>query len=114
MIPKIGLFDCGVLAGESGGSPIVDTRALYKAIDPEVREKFERLGVMYMYHNADKEDPHAFVPWQGSFHTDDRKVCEEQCEAAGFGYEWQPDGGLVRTVVSPPARPHHTTGEMCW
>ena len=99
---------------ESGGSPLVDTRAVYKAIDPEIREKFERLGIMYMYHNADKNVFDEFVPWQSSFHTDDRKECEELCEAAGFDYEWQPDGALVRTVISPASRPHHTTGEMCW
>ena len=82
--PKKLLFFCESLPSDgwaSGGSPIVDTRALYKALDPAVREKFERLGIQYMYHNADQNHDDRLVPWQSSFHSDDRAVVDEHAAA---------------------------------
>ena len=48
----------------SGGSPVCDTRALYRAIRPAVREKFGRLGVEYLNYNPDRAVDSGFVPWQ--------------------------------------------------
>ena len=115
--PRKLFFFCEALPPDgwrSGGSPIVDTRALYRAIDPAIREKFERLGVQYMYHNADRNHDDRLVSWQSSFKTDDRAAAERVCKREGYNFEWTTDGGLVRWVVSPPCRPHHQTGEMCW
>ena len=39
-------FWCQVPAERGGETPIVDTRKVYKRLDPRVRDKFERLGWM--------------------------------------------------------------------
>ncbi len=68
-------FFCVMAAKEGGCSPIVDCRKVYQQLDPAVREKFEKLGLMYVRNFSDGLD----VSWQRFFHTEDRAVVEDAC-----------------------------------
>lgn len=101
-------FFCVIAAKEGGCSPIVDTRKMYQQVDPAVREKFEKLGLMYIRNFSDGLD----VSWQKFFHTEDRKVVEDACTKQGFIAEWYGKDSLrVRQKCRGVLR-HPVTGEM--
>jgi alpha-ketoglutarate-dependent taurine dioxygenase len=101
-------FFCVTAAKEGGCSPVVDTRKVYRDLDPAVRDKFEKLGLMYVRNFSDGLD----VSWQQFFHTEDRAVVEKACKDQGFIAEWYGKDSLrVRQQCRGVLR-HPVTGEM--
>ena len=101
-------FFCVIAAKEGGCSPVVDCRKVFQQLDPAVREKFERLGLMYVRNFSDGLD----VSWQRFFHTEDLAVVEEACRQQGFIAEWYGKDNLrVRQKCRGVLR-HPVTGEM--
>src|SRR5690349_15332710 len=87
------LFFLCVTAPEQGGeTPIGDTRRVFQRIAPEVRERFQEKGWMYVrnFH------PGFGLAWQTVFQTQDRSQVEEYCRLAGIEPEWRP-GDRLRT-----------------
>jgi alpha-ketoglutarate-dependent taurine dioxygenase len=82
--PSFISFFCMVAAKEGGCSPIVDCRRVYQQLDPVVRERFERKGLMYVRNFSDGLD----VTWQRFFQTDDPAVVEAAGREQGFECEW--------------------------
>jgi hypothetical protein len=83
---------------------------VYQQLDPAVREKFEKLGLMYVRNFSDGLD----VSWQRFFHTEDHAVVEEACRQQGFIAEWygkDNDNLRVRQKCRGVLR-HPVTGEM--
>lgn len=104
---KINFF-CMVVAREGGRTPIVDLRMVYKALDPEVRRKFEDKGIMYVRNFS----PGVDVPWQRFFHTEDKSAVEAQCKQAGMTAEWTHGGETLRvSQVCRAVAEHPVTGE---
>lgn len=105
--PMMIAFYC-VKAAESGGeSPIIDCRRIYQLMEPAIRDRFERDGLMYVRNFTDGLD----VSWQDFFHTSDRSAVENYCHAAGIDFEWQADNGLRTRQVCPAVVTHPETGE---
>ena len=101
-------FFCMQAATQGGCSPIVDCRAVYQQLDPTVRERFERLGLMYVRNFSDGLD----VSWRRFFQTDDRAVVEGAGREQGFQCEWVGDDHLrIRQRCRAVLR-HPKTGEM--
>jgi len=101
-------FFCVLAAKEGGCSPIVDCRRVYQQVDPAVRNKFERTGLMYVRNFSDGLD----VSWQRFFQTEDRNVVEEACNKQGITCEWVGKDHLrVRQICRGVLR-HPKTGEM--
>ena len=101
-------FFCVLAAKEGGCSPIVDCRKVYQQLDPQVREKFEKLGLMYVRNFSEGLD----VSWQQFFQTKDRAVVEEACQKQGFIAEWYGKDNLrVRQRCRGVLR-HPVTGEI--
>jgi alpha-ketoglutarate-dependent taurine dioxygenase len=101
-------FFCMQAATEGGCSPIVDCRRVYQQLDPTVRDRFERLGLMYVRNFSDGLD----VSWQRFFQTDDRAVVESAGREQGFECEWVGDDHLrIRQRCRAVLR-HPKTGEM--
>ena len=101
-------FFCVIAAREGGCSPIVDCRRVYQQLDPAVREKFEKLGLMYVRNFSEGLD----VSWQQFFQTKDRGVVEEACQKQGFIAEWYGKDNLrVRQRCRGVLR-HPVTGEI--
>jgi alpha-ketoglutarate-dependent taurine dioxygenase len=99
-------FYC-VLPAQSGGeTPIVDCRRLYRVLDPAVRERFARLGLIYQRNFTEGLD----VSWQGFFRTDSKDEVETHCRRHGIEVSWQ--GERLRTRQRAPAvASHPRTGE---
>ncbi|MBT2510599.1 TauD/TfdA family dioxygenase [Streptomyces sp. ISL-98] len=108
--PRVLYFYCIEPAVTQGATPLADIREVYRAIDPSVREEFERRGwrVVRNFH-ADFG-----VPWQETFGTDDRAAVEEYCRGKGLQPYWRPDGGLRTTAVRKAVHTHPDTGETVW
>lgn len=86
---KINFF-CITVAKEGGATPIVDCRKVYQQIEPQVRDKFEQMGLKYVRNFSDGLD----VSWQRFFDTEERSVVEESCRKAGMTCEWHGEDNL--------------------
>jgi alpha-ketoglutarate-dependent taurine dioxygenase len=103
-------FYC-VRPSDSGGeTPIADSRKVFAAIDPAVRDRFARARIMYVRNYGNGLD----LPWQDVFQTTSRTTAEFACRNAGVEFEWK-DGDRLRTrQVCQAVAKHPKTGESVW
>jgi len=104
------LFGCMKPATRGGETPIVDSRKVYELIDPKIRERFEKLGVMYQRNYSDGIG----LNWQTVFQTTNKADVERYCRAHGFAFEWKADGGFRTRCVRTAVLRHPQTGELSW
>lgn len=102
-------FLCLLPAAEGGETPIADSRSVYNAIRPDVREEFERRGIMYMRNYGDLD-----LPWSEVFQTSDRGEVEQYCRDNNIGFEWKSDKHLRTWQITPAAAEHPVTGDKVW
>ena len=103
-------FLCEEAAPQGGETPIADSRRVFERIDPAVRDRMIRSGVLYVRNFGEGLD----VPWQKVFQTDDPARVEEFCRDAGIEFEWRPGDRLRTREVCQAAERHPSTGEMVW
>ncbi len=103
-------FYCETPAEEGGETPIADGRRIFQRVDPDVRERFRDLGVMYVRNFGQGLG----LSWSTVFQTEDRDEVERYCEAAGIEVEWTARGGLRTRHVRPAIACHPVTGEELW
>lgn len=103
-------FGCVVPAETGGETPVGDTRRIFARIAPEVRQRFQEKGWMYVrnFH------PGFGLSWRTVFQTDDKERVEEYCRDAGIGFEWRPGDRLRTRQVRPATAVHPRTGETVW
>jgi non-ribosomal peptide synthetase component F len=106
--PMLIWFYCVKAAEQGGESPIIDCRRIYELMDPAIREKFERQGLLYIRNFTDSLD----VSWQNFFHTRDRSAVEDYCRKASIEFEWKNRNGLRTRQRCPAVVRHPQTGEM--
>lgn len=103
-------FYCDISAEEGGETPIADSRAIFRDIDPAVRERFASKGLMYVRNSGNGLD----VPWQQVFNTDKPEEVEAFCSGRNISCEWLEDGELrTRQICQGTAR-HPVTGDDVW
>jgi alpha-ketoglutarate-dependent taurine dioxygenase len=110
--PRKIFFHCVTMPQEGGETPIADSRKIFELIEPEVRDRFLRKGVMYTRNLHGGRG--AGLSWQTVFETDDRSVVEEYCREGGIDFTWKSDGGLQTRQVRPAVVRHPKTGETIW
>lgn len=111
------LFFCCIVAPEEGGeTPIADSRAVLRNLDPGVTEKFNRKGVKYIrnLHGGRRGRQGAGPSWQDTFETEDRSSVERFCAQFGIDFIWREDGGLKLSQVRPAIASHPVTNERVW
>jgi len=107
-------FGCIVAAETGGETQIADGRAIYRAIDPAIRDRFEDLGITYLQHLWDADGkPGVGKSWQETFGSRDRGFVERYLETSNMEYEWT-DYGLRTRAHHPAVLVHPVTGEKCW
>ncbi len=103
------LFFCCIEAPvDCGQTPLVDNRALYRAMPADIRETFAALGVRYLRGYGYNRT------WQRSYETDDRADVEEICRNEGRTVEWVGDDELRTWETRPAVATHPVTGEDLW
>lgn len=106
---KIAFF-CQIAPETEGETPIADVRRVLAAIDPEVREKFRRLGWMLVRNFGSGIGP----SWQHSFSVTDRQQAEAYLRRFEIDWTWL-DGDRLRTRQTRSCiRRHPVTGEELW
>lgn len=104
-------FYSAVVADEGGETPVADSRAVLRRIDPAVRERFARTGVLYVRNFTQGID----LSWQDVFQTVDRSKVEEYGKEHGIEVEWRTDGPELTTRQKCQAvLAHPVTGEEVW
>lgn len=106
---KIGFLSL-VVAATGGETPIADSRRVYGRLPAGVRERFERLGVMYVRNYT----PWMDLPWQNVFQAGTREEVDEFCRAAGIEAEWVDEDHLRTRQVCQGVATHPATGEKVW
>jgi alpha-ketoglutarate-dependent taurine dioxygenase len=104
-------FFCLVPPEHGGETPTADSRGVYRRIDPAVRERFERDGVLYVRNFTEGID----LSWQDVFQTEDRAEVERYCTAHDIEFEWRDRGPALRTMQRSQATVVHPgVGEPVW
>ncbi|MEV6163199.1 TauD/TfdA family dioxygenase [Streptomyces sp. NPDC052052] len=109
--PRTLYFYCIEPALTQGATPLADIREVYRAIDPAVREEFERRGGWRVVRNFHADFG---VPWQEAFNTTDRDAVVAYCRDKGIAAQWRADGGLRTTTTRPVTHTHPGSGERVW
>ncbi|KGD56783.1 TauD/TfdA family dioxygenase [Burkholderia pseudomallei] len=107
-------FHCALAARTGGATPIADSRAVYRALDPALVARFAERELLYVRNFGQGLD----LPWQQAFGTGDPREVERICAARGIDCEWRDgDDGepLLRTRERCQAVARHPrTGELVW
>lgn len=93
-----------------GSTPLADTRRLYRAIDPAVREEFARRR----WSLTRNYQPNFGIPWRDVFGTGTREGVEAYCRLHGLVPEWTGQDTLRTRVVRDALHRHPRTGEEVW
>jgi alpha-ketoglutarate-dependent taurine dioxygenase len=105
------LFFACVLPSETGGAtPLADSARVYRRIPAEVRERFERDGVMYVRNFGQGLD----LSWQEVFQTTERFQVNAFCKAHGIHAEWLGGERLRTRHVVQASLLCQATGEKVW
>jgi alpha-ketoglutarate-dependent taurine dioxygenase len=106
------LFFCCARAPESGGeTPLADVRRVYAGLDPALRERFARTGVLYVRNLGGGLFG---LRWQAAFQTESREELEAFCARAGIELEWLEEDRVRTRQVRPAVGRHPRTGEPVW
>ena len=108
--PRKLFFWCEMPPDSGGATPLGDTRRILARIDPSVRDRFEKLGWMYVRNFGERFG----LRWQATFQTSDRDVVMKYCEANRMTCEWRSDGNPRTRQVRPVTIAHDKTGEQLW
>lgn len=105
--------------GPGGETPLVDVRAVWRDLDPDVRDRFATRGVTNIRNYAGPDggawwDPWKLKRWDEMFGTADRDVVTRRCAEEGFTPTWSDRGGLRLVNTQPAMRTHPETGATAW
>ena len=103
-------FFCAQASPVGGQTPIADSRRVYERVNPAIRDRMSRGGVLYVRNFGEGLD----VPWQKVFQTDDRVKVEEFCRTMKIDFEWRGGDRLRTREICQAAERHPGTGEWVW
>jgi hypothetical protein len=103
--PGLLAFACERPAAAGGETTVADGRAVYRLLDPALRERFARSGIRYVRRYI----PGFGLEWRTVFHTDDPAEVSRHCAAEGIDFSWE--DGVLTTVATRPAITVDEAGE---
>jgi alpha-ketoglutarate-dependent taurine dioxygenase len=103
-------FGCAKPADQGGETPIVDSRKVFQAIAPEIRERFIERKIMYSRNYGEGLG----LSWQTVFQTSDKAEVESYCRRVEMEFEWKPNDRLRTRCVRPAVINHPKTKEPVW
>ncbi len=120
--PKYICFYCATPPEEGGATTLGDARKIYKAIHPEVRQRFTSKNLKYISAYYDRSKLMDFInslqpahkPWKHVFESESRQEVEQMCRESEFQFKWLPRGWIQISQVRPAVMAHPETGEQVW
>jgi alpha-ketoglutarate-dependent taurine dioxygenase len=109
--PQHIIFFCVIPPQKGGRTPLADSRKILEELDPEIVNKFERWGVMYLRNYTSGID----LSWQEVFQSDQRKEVEKYCNEHNIQFIWNKTGPELTTKqVCQSTYVHPVTKEKVW
>jgi alpha-ketoglutarate-dependent taurine dioxygenase len=105
--PAKQLFCCIQNSVTGGETPLVDCRQVYERLEPQLRDRFEERGLLYLRSFTEGLD----VSWKEFFRTDVRSEVERKCRESEIGYQWIGADDLRISQRAPAVLTHPKTGE---
>ncbi|XP_077980263.1 dapdiamide synthesis protein DdaC-like [Glandiceps talaboti] len=104
-------FFCDVPPGPGcgGETAIADVRDIQQRLQPDVLEKFDRLGVMYHRHLPFGAND-KIGTWQKVFFTESKREVERHLQNTNSDYRWNSDDSLSLWHVKPAFTKHPNSG----
>ena len=106
---KLWFFSMQV-ADQQGETPIADSRKIYQHMPTEIRDCFERKGLMYVRNYGTGLD----LDWEEVFQTKSRQEVEDYCRSEAIEFEWIGDDQLRTRQRCQVSARHPQTGQMIW
>jgi alpha-ketoglutarate-dependent taurine dioxygenase len=108
--PKNILFYAVETADKGGETPLSDICEVYNALKPETREKFERLGVLYV-----RNFWQGFGPdWKSAFNVSSTEELNDYCRHNSIIVEWLESNRPRLSQKWPAIVSHPITGKKAW
>jgi alpha-ketoglutarate-dependent taurine dioxygenase len=112
-------FYCAVEPQYGGETPICNFREVYKQLDKNIREEFERKGLTTIRNYSGLNTKSSFNLWElkrwdQMFLTTDKKEIEKKCNANGIEYEWRNNDNLRLINRNKASQAHPVTGDVAW
>ncbi|MEM9275514.1 MAG: TauD/TfdA family dioxygenase [Cyanobacteria bacterium P01_F01_bin.143] len=104
------LFGCLQPASQGGETTIVNSRKVFEALDPRIKDKFIQKQVMYVRNYVEDLGRN----WQTIFQTTNPSKVNDICQQSAIAFEWQPNGQLKTRSVRPAVVRHPVTNEISW
>ncbi|XP_074655458.1 dapdiamide synthesis protein DdaC-like [Tubulanus polymorphus] len=111
--PHLFVVFCDIPATEGGESGLTDVRDILRDLDPNVVDKFHRLGICYHRYLPDAK-ANDYTSWQESLMCDNKDEAERILSESGQYFKWNEDGSLCFWKTLSAFAPHYITGEMLW
>jgi alpha-ketoglutarate-dependent taurine dioxygenase len=93
-----------------GETPLADSRKILLNMPAEIRECFERKGLMYVRNYGTGLD----LSWQEVFQTSSKTVVEDYCRKAQLEFEWIGEEQIRTRQRAQAVAVHPRTGERVW
>jgi alpha-ketoglutarate-dependent taurine dioxygenase len=103
-------FGCVKPADRGGETPIVDSRKVFQAIAPEIRERFIERKIMYSRNYGEETG----LSWQMVFQTSEKAEVESYCRRWKMEFEWKANDRLRTRCVRPAVINHPKTKDPVW
>lgn len=104
------LFYCAIEPRNGGETPIAYSYNVYQLINNEIRDEFERKGVLYVRNYG-----HGFdLNWQEVFQTESKSNVEMYCQNNGIEYQWISEQILRTKQTCQAAIEHPVTKKYLW
>jgi len=108
--PKKIFFYCNTPPSEGGQTPIADSRCVYKKLPKELKERFEKHGIMYVRNFGNGID----LTWQDAFQTNKKEEVEEYCNEHEIEFQWLDNEHLRTKQICQASITDKSTEEKSW
>ena len=109
--PKKIIFFSVIVATEGGETPIASSRNVYQRINSDIRERFEKNGVLYVRNYT----PGIDLSWQEVFQTEHKEDVNRYCQEHDITLQWNNSGPELTTKqVCQASIIHPATEETVW
>lgn len=105
------MFFCAIAPESGGETPVASSHQVFKKIDPIIREKFKKYGVLYVrnyYNNID-------LAWKEVFQTEKKDEVINYCKKYDIECHWNDHGPELTTKqICQASIFHPTTHQEVW
>lgn len=115
-------FYCQIEPAFQGETVIADARKIYKALDPNVVQRFKDKGITYISHYYQQSAVMTLInrlarshkSWMDVFETNNKELVEEFCQTNGIHCQWLPNNWIEIKHNGPTVLQHPITNETVW